>query len=204
MSPSPPRLVKANPVRKLPVFKVELLHEHTKPVHFKLPGDDISKQKREKFKAQIDELFAELEAYRNFSAQPLPNCSPDVRSLISSLRLYSQRLPEVARKAPTRTHPFHLRTDERGEVYQYELEKKIHEDEMQSQTVKNFIAQPLPFAEPFIPHKSAKRPTEPESFHLNTDTRLHERKTFDEQIKRKMEYEEELKLMLEKERLVIE
>jgi hypothetical protein len=76
--PSPPRIFKANPVRRLPVFKVELLHEHTKPAEFKLPGDEISHQKKEKFKAQIDELFDELEAYRHFHAQPLPDLSPEV------------------------------------------------------------------------------------------------------------------------------
>ena len=47
--------------------------------NFKLPGEKISEQKRQKFQEQIDHEMQEMEAARSFHSNPLPTSSPDVR-----------------------------------------------------------------------------------------------------------------------------
>jgi hypothetical protein len=113
-----------------------------------------------------------------------------------------QKLPEVARKEATRPVPFHFETEDRGELYQAEFEKQKYFDELNDKLSKQFHAQPLPANVPFVPAKSTKAPTEPEPMFLTTENRLAQRKVFDEFMRQKMQEQEELKRMLEKEREV--
>ncbi len=82
------------------------------------------------------------------------------------------------------------------------MEEKLSYEEYESEMKKRFRAQPIPSHAPFIPKKSSKAPTEPESLHLHLEERMEERKAFDEELKRKEEYELYLRIKKEEQEKV--
>ncbi|KAI9002732.1 hypothetical protein BC832DRAFT_593458 [Gaertneriomyces semiglobifer] len=178
--PSPPKIVKANPIRKGVFQPFEPKIEHrvvVAPVEFRLPGDEISRRKREEFEEKLRKMKEEEERAKQFYAQPLPVDDPDP-------------LPYVPMKPPTQPEPFSLETDLRGEFAKLSLQEKLQEEERERRRRKEFRAQPLPVVEPFMPQPSHKPLTDVENVVLHTDVRAEERRAYEEMKRRKEEMEE--------------
>ncbi|KAJ3178246.1 Protein tpx2 [Gaertneriomyces sp. JEL0708] len=178
--PSPPKIVKANPIRKgvFQPFEPKIQHRVVvAPAEFRLPGDEISRRKREEFEEKLRKMKDEEEQAKQFHAQPLPVDDPDP-------------LPYVPMKPPTQPEPFSLETDLRGEFAKLSLQEKLQEEERERRRRKEFRAQPLPVVEPFMPQPSHKPLTDVENVVLHTDVRAEERRAYEEMKRRKEEMEE--------------
>ncbi|GBB83635.1 hypothetical protein RclHR1_10330005 [Rhizophagus clarus] len=168
MSPSPLRIIKANPVpdHKEP-YRPVIERRYIDLPDFVLPGEEISKRKSQEIEDRIRREREEMERMREFRAQPLPTDSPDC-------------LPTRLYYPPTHPRPFSLLTDNRGEKYQREFHERVKREHEYEKEIQ-FHAQPLPNFEPEIPRKpECPPPTEPVGFFFHTDTRMEERHTYDE------------------------
>jgi targeting protein for Xklp2 len=142
-----------------------------------LPGDRISKEKRRRFEQKLQQEVEEEQKLKEFHAQPLPPLTPS-------------KLPAVNKPAPTKVKEFHLKTEERGEVYQTRLREMIETENVKASPFK---ANPLPPDNVFVPKKSTKPLTQHVDVHLATETRAEQRKIFDEHIAEQAKREEEMK-----------
>ncbi|KAJ3192503.1 Protein tpx2 [Irineochytrium annulatum] len=165
--PSPPKVIKANPV---PSFDKPFVPAYVERVlqveNFKLPGDEISEKKRKQFEEELARKAAEEERMRLFRARPLPDPSVDA-------------LPVVEPRPLTEPEPFPLHDGA------HHRSRAAFAAEPTERLVKPFVAQPCPAFEAFIPQRSTKPPTHPETPHLHTDSRAEERRAFEEAQKKK-------------------
>lgn len=80
LPPSPPRIIKANPIPEYAPFVPSLPHRAIVPEEVALPGDEISRRRRQELEEQIRKEQEENRRKRRFIAQPLPDDFPDVSS----------------------------------------------------------------------------------------------------------------------------
>jgi hypothetical protein len=102
-------------------------------------------------------------------------------------------LPAVKSKTLTEPKPFDLSTEKRGHLHQAHFQEKLEKELEEVFMKKNFVANPIPELEPFVPKKSDKPVVMPEPILLRTDLRSQERQDFEEQLKLKQREEEEAK-----------
>ncbi|KAJ3105005.1 Protein tpx2 [Phlyctochytrium planicorne] len=172
-----PKVIKANPIRftEKP-FQPVIEHRLIVPADFKLPGDEISEKKKKQLDEQLKQKQQEEAETRQFKAHPIPALNPS-------------NFPKYEPRPITEPKPFDLETSKR-----FASTKKAAEDAYSV----NFVAQPMPSFEPFVPKKSSKPPTEPEPIKLHSEMRAEERKAFDEALMRKERMIEEMKAMSQK------
>ncbi|KAJ3078383.1 Protein tpx2 [Rhizoclosmatium hyalinum] len=173
-APKPPSpKIKANPIRYLGVKPFEPVLEHRRVVaaDVKLPGEAVRERKLREFEEEVRRGAEEMRRRREFKASGVPDLTK------------MDPLPEVKPKPVTEPVPFHFLTDSLppksafgGEIASLDL-------------VGKFVAQPVPQVEPFVPKKSSKPVTLPEPVLLHTDSRVEERRGFEE-MKREREREE--------------
>ncbi|KAJ3293441.1 Protein tpx2 [Rhizoclosmatium sp. JEL0117] len=173
-APKPPSpKIKANPIRYLGVKPFEPVLEHRRVVaaDVKLPGEAVRERKLREFEEEVRRGAEEMRRRREFKASGVPDLTK------------MDPLPEVKPKPVTEPVPFHFLTDSLppksafgGEIASLDL-------------VGKFVAQPVPQVEPFVPKKSNKPVTMPEPVLLHTDSRVEERRGFEE-MKREREREE--------------
>ncbi len=75
----------------------------------------------------------------------------------------------------------------------------MSEEKLEAMRMRQFKAQPVPILEPFVPKRSTKALTVLSDVQLNSDTRSEKRKTFDEQIAKKIAVSEEMQRQREQE-----
>ncbi|RKO84603.1 hypothetical protein BDK51DRAFT_29204 [Blyttiomyces helicus] len=186
--PTPPPIIKANPIRHFAPFQPVIEHRLIQPDDFALPGEQISLHKMREFEDALRRKEEEERKARQFSAQPLPDDAPDP-------------LPIPYERPLTNPQPFHLETEVRGLMYQLSLEEKIEREVKEEIAAKTFLANPMPLLEPFVPKRSDKPPTEVEPLTLYTDIRAEERRAYEESRKMReaMEEEERERMRLEEE-----
>lgn len=102
----------------------------------------------------------------------------------------------------TEPAPFALNTDVRGAMHQEEFADRVHKHFEQEEKAREFQANPVPTAEPFIPARSNKPLTEIQSFQSHLDTRMADRKVYEEETKQRLAQEEEAKLAMDAENKV--
>ncbi|CAG8787787.1 23052_t:CDS:2, partial [Racocetra persica] len=112
----------------------------------------------------------EQQKARIFKAQPLPSDSPDP-------------LPPARTIPTTKSKPFKLETDARGEKYQQQLHQELTKMKRRDKENHIFHAKPAPKFPTTQVKKPSKPPTVPVSFVFQTDTRMKERKAYDQQRK---------------------
>ncbi len=78
LPPSPPRILKANPVPRFPPPKPLSKEKSLVVPDFSLPGDEISDKKRLQFEQALSKEREEAEKARLFKAHPLPSEVPHV------------------------------------------------------------------------------------------------------------------------------
>ncbi|CAG8759509.1 14529_t:CDS:1, partial [Dentiscutata heterogama] len=83
----------------------------------------------------------------------------------------------------TKSKPFKLETDVRGEKYQQYLRQEFSKMELRDKENHIFHAKPAPKFSSTQTKKPSKPPTVPVSFVFQTDSRIKERKAFDQQRK---------------------
>ncbi|KAJ3304301.1 Protein tpx2 [Kappamyces sp. JEL0829] len=175
--PPSPRIIKANPVPNhsnpfVPVVE----HRALAPSDFQLPGDVILEKKRKEFLEKAAAEEKELARQRAFKANPI--AIPEKPFAVT----HSGKTTEPA--------PFSLLTDVRGERHQLSHHEELLQREEEEKRAKEFRANPLPAAEPFVPSRSNKPATEIQSFTSHLDLRMEERKAFEEEQLRKKQQEE--------------
>ncbi|KAJ3027037.1 UNVERIFIED_CONTAM: hypothetical protein HDU68_004615 [Siphonaria sp. JEL0065] len=174
---SPPKIIKANPIRYAGAkpFEPVLEHRQILPGEVHLPGEEMRLKKLRDFEESLKRKQEDEERMRVFHANPVPDLSA------------IDPLPEVKPKPPTEPEPFHLLTQTLPPRSAFQTA-----DMMSSQDLMGtrFTAQPVPQVEPFVPKRSSKPPTMPEPVLLHTDSRVEERRVFEE-AKREREREEE-------------
>lgn len=138
---------------------------------FELPGEKISRKKRQKFAESLKAEEEELKAARQFHSNPLPPSTPDV-------------LPAKKARTATKSAPFHLITEERGAHHQEKFEMD-HKDDGSTSTFAPFKAAPLPPDTVFIPKKSTKALTQVDDIVMHTEERLKERSAFEAELELK-------------------
>ncbi|CAG8465700.1 12006_t:CDS:2 [Ambispora gerdemannii] len=181
--PSPPHLVKANPVPDYDnPFRPVIEHRKLFPPEFSLPGDEITKRKVWDREERIKRDLEEQERARRFRAQPLPSDSPD-------------HFPRPPHQTPTQPNPFILQTDIRGEVYQQYFQEMVNRSEQIEKENKIFHARPVPNFDQVIPPPKPEKqnPTEPVEFNFLTDLRIEKHKQIEEERKRRGTEEKMLK-----------
>ncbi|KAJ3351210.1 Protein tpx2 [Kappamyces sp. JEL0680] len=175
--PPSPRIIKANPVPNLSnPFVPVVEHRALAPSDFQLPGDVILEKKRKEFLEKAAAEEKELARQRAFKANPI--AIPEKPFAVT----HSGKTTEPA--------PFSLLTDVRGERHQLSHHEELLQREEEERRAKEFRANPLPAAEPFVPSRSNKPATEIQSFTSHLDLRMEERKAFEEEQLRKKQQEE--------------
>ncbi|RKP28026.1 hypothetical protein SYNPS1DRAFT_26370 [Syncephalis pseudoplumigaleata] len=154
-----------------PAKKQQQQPKITVPQPFQFVGDAISAEKMRRFEERMErERKAQEEASR-IKPTPMPDFSKP------------PKLPPPAQLPLTEPEPFHLRTDERGEVYQAQYKAWLEEVERQNKENRQFRAQPILQGKP-IEIKPSDRPltaVEPPQFEL--DERIDKRREFDERVR---------------------
>ena len=96
-----------------------------------------------------------------------------------------------------------MNTDQRGALHQQLFQEKLEKIREADSKAKSFHANPLPADEPFIPARSNKPLTEIQSFPSHLDSRMEERKAYEEETKKRLVQEEEIKAIMDDENRVI-
>ncbi|CAG8748679.1 8291_t:CDS:2, partial [Racocetra fulgida] len=92
-------------------------------------------------------------------------------------------LPPARTIPTTKSKPFKLETDARGEKYKQNLHQELTKMKRRDKENHIFHAKPAPKFPTTQVKKPSKPPTVPVSFVFQTDTRMKERKAFDQQRK---------------------
>ncbi|CAG8489221.1 6499_t:CDS:2 [Acaulospora colombiana] len=167
--PTPQLTIRTHPVPDfgepfVPIIK----HRVIDLPNFTLPGDEIHKRKSNEIEERLRKELEEMRNARNFKAQPLPSDSPDC-------------LPPRHYYPLTHPKPFKLETESRGEKHQKYFRERLKEME-RSEKENQFHAAPIPNLEQQVPKKPRlPSPTKPVEFIFHTDTRMEERRVFDDQ-----------------------
>ena len=96
-----------------------------------------------------------------------------------------------------------MNTDQRGVLHQQHFQEKLEREKEADAKAKTFHANPLPTAEPFIPARSSKPLTEIQSFPSHLDSRMEDRKAYEEDTKKRLAEEEEAKTIMDVENRVL-
>ncbi|KAI9030395.1 hypothetical protein DFJ74DRAFT_748377 [Hyaloraphidium curvatum] len=179
--PSPPRVIRANPIPDVAPFEPQLPRRAVLPADFELPGDEISRRKREEAEAERRRQSEEARKARRFVARALPDDE------------VPEPLPPVETKPLTYPEAFQLSTDARGEEHQRRLREQLEKEKREKENRTRFRARPFREVEPFVPAKSARPATEPEAVVLHSDLRAEERRAFEEAQKERERMAEELR-----------
>ncbi|KAJ3160103.1 Protein tpx2 [Geranomyces variabilis] len=187
-SPSPDRIPHARPIPRQVIEKpFEPVIEHrVMPVpEFELPGDQISRRKKEEFERRKKEEEERERELRGFRAQPLPFDDEGAH------------LPHIEPRPLTQPEPFMLTTDLRGAQAQQALVARLAREEQEREQRAQFHAQPfnahLVLDRPFVPLASDKPLTSVEPVVLSSEQRAEERRAFDERRKEREREEERLR-----------
>ncbi|KAI8589784.1 hypothetical protein BDZ88DRAFT_122154 [Geranomyces variabilis] len=187
-SPSPDRIPHARPVPRQVIEKpFEPVIEHrVMPVpEFELPGDQISRRKKEEFERRKKEEEERERELRGFRAQPLPFDDEGAH------------LPHIEPRPLTQPEPFMLTTELRGAQAQQALAARLAREEQEREQRAQFHAQPfnahLVLDRPFVPLASDKPLTSVEPVLLSSEQRAEERRAFDERRKEREREEERLR-----------
>ncbi|KAJ3175155.1 Protein tpx2 [Geranomyces variabilis] len=187
-SPSPDRIPHARPIPRQVIEKpFEPVIEHrVMPVpEFELPGDQISRRKKEEFERRRKEEEEREREMRGFRAQPLPFDDEGAH------------LPHIEPRPLTQPEPFTLTTDLRGAQAQQALAARLVREEYEREQRAQFHAQPfnahLVLDRPFVPLASDKPLTSVEHVVLSSEQRAEERRAFDERRKEREREEERLR-----------
>ncbi|XP_068249880.1 targeting protein for Xklp2 homolog isoform X2 [Palaemon carinicauda] len=132
--------------------------------------DSRDKSKMQLKQEKIMKVIEEEKKLAEFHAQPMPIFEEGI-----------QGVPPKKPPTPTRLKPFHLRSDERGELKQDQIQRKLEEEALLDKERRTFHAQSdaILHKQPFIPEKSKKVPTDISGFTLNTEVRAEERAQFE-------------------------
>ncbi|KAJ3228265.1 Protein tpx2 [Chytriomyces hyalinus] len=193
--PSPPKVIKANPIRYAGVkpFEPVLERRMIVPNEVHLPGEEMRARKLREFEEAVKRQTEEDEKRRKFVARPLPDLSA------------VDPLPDVKPRAPTEPEPFSLLTEtfshrsafQKSHDAAFDLSGRdltaTASGSVPVPAVPKFTAQPVPIVDPFVPKKSAKLPTIPEPVLLHTDVRVEGRREFEQSLKLRMAAEEEMR-----------
>ncbi|KAI9334556.1 hypothetical protein BDR26DRAFT_936881 [Obelidium mucronatum] len=190
---SPPKIIKANPIRYAGTkpFEPVLEHRQILPGEVHLPGEEMRLKKLREFEDSLKRQQQEEERKREFHANPVPDLSA------------VDPLPEVKPRPPTEPEPFHLLTHslQPRSAFQGSAFDIASQDLVPG---TKFVAQPVPMVEPFVPKKSSKPPTLPEPILLHTDCRVEERRMFEEAKREREREEDELRELARLEREELE
>ncbi|KAJ3093246.1 Protein tpx2 [Physocladia obscura] len=194
----PPRqqnIIKANPIRYASTkpFEPHLEHRQIVPDDVRLPGEQMRCKKLREFEEALKAKQKEDEKKRIFMARPIPDLSAPAP------------LPEVKPRPPTEPEPFNLHVHNFPVVRSAFQTKpdgsiEISSAELVPTAQIKFTAQPMPIFEPFVPKKSNKLPTVPDSVVLHTDSRAEERRVFEEAKRAREAVEEEMRELAKLER----
>ncbi|KAI8049176.1 hypothetical protein BDF22DRAFT_746248 [Syncephalis plumigaleata] len=147
----------------------------TVPQPFNFVGDAISANKMRRLQERLEqERIAKEEASR-IKVAPVP-----------ILKLPPPVVPPL-----TEPQPFHLLTEERGEIYQAQFKAWQEEIERQNQENREFHAQPILKGKPVEVKPSDQPLTTFEPVHFQLDERIDKRREFDERI-REQQHQAEL------------
>ncbi|KAJ3131790.1 Protein tpx2 [Physocladia obscura] len=191
-------IIKANPIRYAGTkpFEPHLEHRQIVPDDIHLPGEEMRHKKLREFEETLKAKQKEDEKKRMFMARPVPDLSAPAP------------LPEVKPRPPTEPEPFNLHAHNFPVVRSAFQTKPDGSIEISSAELVpqppaaqiKFTAQPMPVFEPFVPKKSNKPPTVPDSVVLHTDSRAEERRAFEEAKRAREAMEEEMRDLVRLER----
>ncbi len=185
-APEPSKLVKANPVPDLSkAFVPEIKHRVVEPSSFTLPGDVIHSKRRTMIEKKKQEEEKALARQRQFKANPIALPEKVETMFVLIEKVFE---PEHSGKM-TEPAPFNLNTEKRGAKHKQQFLDQLEKEKEQELKAKEFHAQQLPEAEPFIPARSNKPLTEIQTFKSHLEMRMEERKAFEEEQRRKAEEE---------------
>ncbi|XP_064089670.1 targeting protein for Xklp2 homolog isoform X1 [Macrobrachium nipponense] len=141
---------------------------NTEPKPFSF--DTRDKNKLQEKQEKIKKVLEEEKKLAEFHAHPMPIFEEGIRGV-----------PPKKPPTPTRVRPFHLMSDERGELKQEQIHNKLEEEERIDRERRTFFAQSdaVVHKQPFIPEKSKKPLTDISGFTLNTEVRAEERSKFE-------------------------
>lgn len=194
------RVLPESPTQKPVLFRAAPIPHARQVFHFQPAGKATLPEPFERMSAHPDpreirtRLVAEQEErereLRNFKANPLPNFDGH------------PVLPVVAARAPTAPEPFQLRSvalhEERKEKWLCRVEQEL-EEEIAKANAFHAVECNVTKMQPFVVKPSTRGLTEVSEFALNVETRLSERKRFDQMIKEKELQEMERKRKEEEE-----
>ncbi|KAJ3153008.1 Protein tpx2 [Geranomyces michiganensis] len=174
--PSPERIPHARPVPRHVLenpFEPVIEHRVIPVPEFELPGDQISRRKKEDFERRRREEEEREKAMRGFRAQPLPFDDDDDDGL-------GHHLPHVEPRPLTNPQPFTLETDLRGTLSQQQLAQRLALEQHELAQRAQFRAQPFNahviVERPFLPHASDKPLTSTVDVVLSSEQRAEERR----------------------------
>lgn len=129
--------------------------------------------------------------------------SPDFVRFFKSSLLADLLLQKPLKKVePIEIEPFALKTEERGQLHQTNLEMKVSNEIENLKKMQQFKAKPFVEKPFFVPQKSTRPLSEITDIILNSDRRALKRKAFEEEKKQKeQEYMEVQKRLEEEERV---
>jgi len=154
-------------------------------IPFHLPGDVISKKKKEEFKEKIQKEEEESERLRQFIANPIPNKN-----------VKNKETNKLAMPIPlVQPIPFNLITEKRGKEYQEIFKNNIKKQQIEEDKLRNFVAKPpiSLFKVPFTILKSNKPLTEFKDIKFKTEIRAEEWVKYEKHLKEKNKEIEKIK-----------
>ncbi|CAJ0870665.1 11679_t:CDS:2 [Entrophospora sp. SA101] len=167
---------------------------------FALPGDKISQRKVKVVKGKMRQQEEEEKQAHNFKVQSFPSDSPDVLYVFLKNRKRESQPLQIGSLPLTEPNPFKLVTDIRGEKYQRTFQETLTKNIQKGNENVRFHATPTPRKDHndmvfYTPKRFTKLPTNPIEFVFKTDTRVVERRLFDEERKKRDQHENFIKLM---------
>lgn len=153
------------------VFQPQLAHRLVEPTEYSIPGEVISKRKKQVFMEKLAKEEQAKADQKVFKAHPVPTAPP----------LAIEHVVKV-----TEPVAFVLETEMRAQMHPAPYQEP--------QPV--FVAHPAPTSAPFVPQPSDKPLTEPAPLALNTDIRADRRREFDSRVAQEMREQEQIDLQL--------
>eukprot|EP00761_Pharyngomonas_kirbyi_P009857 gb/GECH01009875.1/.p1 GENE.gb/GECH01009875.1/~~gb/GECH01009875.1/.p1 ORF type:complete len:754 (+),score=178.78 gb/GECH01009875.1/:1-2262(+) len=149
----------------------------TRPEPFCLKTNVRGTTKEEALRRRLEEERENLRKLRQFKAQPILEANDMTNSKVS-----------IERRDPTKPEPFSLRTDQRHDIHQKQLNQKLQEIEEMERELRQFKAQPIMESKEAYQVQPSKKPlTEVNDFELNSSKRAEKRRDFDTRLKERAE-----------------
>jgi len=166
----------------------------TDPQPFNLQTERRGRAHQQAFKARLEQLEKEEKELRIPKAQLLP-ASVD-HPIIP---------PKPEPRNLTIPQPFQLRSESRHQDFVSEFSRELQQEEEAKRAEAEFKARPVPKLDKVFTVQSSDKPlTVPEDISFTTDTRVEERKKFNQAMEEKMRAIEEQKRREEEERQLAE